>query len=127
MAKTPFANIGMSVCYDLRFPELYRAMHVADVNLITVPSAFTYRTGRAHWEPLLRARAVENLCYVMASNQGGNHVNGRETWGHSMIVDPWGEIVACVESGAGVACADVDMGALDKLRKDFPVLKHRKV
>ena len=123
---TPFANIGMSVCYDLRFPELYRNMHAQGVNLITVPSAFTATTGKAHWETLLRARAVENLCYVIASNQGGKHINERETWGHSMIINPWGEILAQVPEGPGFACADINIEDLNKLRKSFPTLEHRK-
>ena len=127
VAKTPFANIGMSVCYDLRFPELYRKMHAQDVNMITVPSAFTAATGKAHWESLLRARAVENLCYIVASNQGGKHINERETWGHSMIMDPWGKVLASVEEGPGFACADVDMDQLQNLRKTFPTLEHRKL
>ncbi len=127
VVKTPFGNIGMSVCYDLRFPELYRNMHAHDVNIITVPSAFTATTGKAHWEFLLRARAVENLCYVIASNQGGRHANQRETWGHSMIINPWGEILAVIETGAGIACADLDLGKLKLLRNTFPTLQHRKV
>jgi len=127
VAKTPFANIGMSICYDLRFPELYRKMHTQDVNMITVPSAFTATTGKAHWESLLRARAVENLCYIVASNQGGTHINERETWGHSMIMDPWGKVLAIVEEGPGFACADVGMDHLRDLRKTFPTLEHRKL
>ncbi len=127
VAETPFGNIGMSICYDLRFPELYRAMHKSDVNIITVPSAFTATTGEAHWESLLRARAIENLCYVIASNQGGRHINDRETWGHSMIIDPWGEILALVDEGPDIACAELDMEKLTKLRKSFPTLEHRKL
>lgn len=127
VAETPFANIGLSICYDLRFPELYRSMHEKNLNLITVPSAFTYATGEVHWESLLRSRAVENLSFVMASNQGGRHVNGRDTWGHSMVISPWGEILACVETGSGFACADLDMQALEILRKSFPALEHRKL
>ena len=127
VAKTPFANIGMSVCYDLRFPEMYRNMQSQAVNMITVPSAFTYRTGQAHWETLLRARAIENLCYVLAPNQGGKHINDRQTWGHSMIVDPWGEILVCIESGPGVACAEIDLNSLQRLRQEFPALEHRKM
>ena len=127
VAETPFGNIGMSVCYDLRFPELYRAMHTHDVNIITVPSAFTATTGKAHWESLLRARAVENLCYVIASNQGGRHTNQRETWGHSMIINPWSEILAIIEYGQGIACADIDLDQLKSLRNRFPVLQHRKI
>ena len=124
VAETPFGNIGMSVCYDLRFPELYRAMLKNDVNIITVPSAFTATTGVAHWKSLLRARAIENLCYVIASNQGGRHINDRETWGHSMIIDPWGEILDCVEKGPGFAIADIDLEKQKTLRRNFPCLGH---
>jgi nitrilase len=127
VAGTPFGNIGMSVCYDVRFPELYRRMHESNVNIITVPSAFTATTGRAHWETLLRARAIENLCYVIASNQGGRHMNNRETWGHSMVISPWGEILATVAQGEGIACADIDPGKLQELRNRFPSLNHRKI
>lgn len=127
VANTPFGNIGMSVCYDLRFPELYRRMHESNVNIITVPSAFTATTGKAHWEFLLRARAIENLCYVIASNQGGRHMNNRETWGHSMVVSPWGEILATVAQGEGIACADIDLEQLQALRDRFPSLTHRKI
>lgn len=126
VAITPVGNIGLSVCYDLRFPELYRSMHGKDVNILAVPSAFTATTGKAHWEVLLRARAIENLCYVLASNQGGEHVNKRRTWGHSMIINPWGEVLAGVESNTGFACADIDLQQLEKLRGSFPALKHRK-
>jgi len=115
----------MSVCYDLRFPELYRAMLKNDVNIITVPSAFTATTGVAHWEPLLRTRAIENLCYVIASNQGGQHINDRKTWGHSMIIDPWGEILDCIEKGPGFAIADIDLERQKTLRRNFPCLEHR--
>ena len=127
VAKTPFGNIGLSVCYDLRFPELYRNLHQQNVNIITVPSAFTATTGKAHWETLLRARAVENLCYVIAPNQGGQHINNRETWGHSMVINPWGDVLAMVEYGEGVACADIDLEQLKILRNNFPVLEHRKL
>ena len=125
IAETPFGNIGMSVCYDLRFPELYRSMLENNVNIITVPSAFTATTGEAHWESLLRSRAIENLCYIIASNQGGRHINGRETWGHSMILDPWGKILDCVEKGPGFAIADIDLEKQKTLRRNFPCLKHR--
>ncbi len=125
VAETPFGNIGMSICYDLRFPELYRAMQKSDVNIITVPSAFTATTGAAHWESLLRSRAIENLCYVIASNQGGKHINDRETWGHSMIIDPWGNILDCVEKGPGFAIADIDLEKQKNLRRNFPCLEHR--
>jgi nitrilase len=117
-------RIGLSVCYDLRFPELYRAMAPAD--LILVPSAFTWTTGSAHWELLLRARAVENQCYVLAPAQGGVHENGRRTWGHSMLVDPWGEVVASrVEDGAGVVVGDVSRARLRDVRAGLPALSHR--
>ncbi len=115
-------RVGLSVCYDLRFPELYRALG-ADVLL--VPSAFTFVTGQAHWELLLRARAVENLAYVVAPAQGGVHENGRRTWGHSMVVDPWGVVLAQQAEGAGVVLADLDAGRLAQLRVQLPALEHR--
>jgi len=121
--ETPFGRIGLSVCYDLRFPELYRSMGAVDV--ITVPSAFTATTGKAHWETLIRARAVENLAYVLAPAQGGRHASGRETHGHTMIVDPWGEIVARVVTGPGIAVADVDHGRIAAVRASLPALDHR--
>ena len=115
-------RIGLSVCYDLRFPELYRAL-AADVLL--VPSAFTYTTGQAHWELLLRARAVENLAYVVAPAQGGLHENGRRTWGHSMVVDAWGQVLSCCPDGSGVVLAELDYAALVQHRKQLPALSHR--
>lgn len=127
VANTEIGNMGMSVCYDLRFPELYRSMHLHNVQIITAPSAFTATTGAAHWELLIRTRAVENLCYVVAPNQGGKHANGRETWGHSMIVDPWGEILIELKQGSGVVVAEIDLEKQSKLRNTFPVLAHRKI
>ena len=127
VAKTPFGNIGMSICYDLRFPELYRHMLDQDVVMLTVPSAFTETTGRKHWELLLRARAVENLCYVIAPNQGGQHSATRRTWGHSMIIDPWGEILAAMETGPGLVCAELDLSRQRELRKSFPALQHTRL
>jgi predicted amidohydrolase len=127
VAETPFGNVGMSICYDLRFPELYRAMLEYDVNIITVPSAFTATTGEAHWESLLRSRAIENLCYVIASNQGGKHINDRDTWGHSMIIDPWGNILDCVEKGPGFAIAEIDLEKQKIMRRNFPCLEHRTI
>jgi nitrilase len=120
---SPFGRIAVSVCYDVRFPELYRAL--APVDLILVPSAFTATTGRAHWETLLRARAIENLAWVLAPAQGGTHPNGRQTHGHSMVVDPWGKIVAERATGAGVVVADVDPGFQARMRKSLPALTHR--
>ncbi|MBL0728672.1 carbon-nitrogen hydrolase family protein [Piscinibacter sp. HJYY11] len=120
-------RLGLSVCYDLRFPELYRALMTPPCDLIAVPSAFTYTTGRAHWEVLLRARAIENQCYVIAAAQGGVHENGRRTWGHSLVVDPWGEVVAVVEEGEGVAMAELDPKRLAEVRAQLPALSHRRL
>ena len=125
VADTPLGRIGMTVCYDLRFPELYRALSAQQADLITVPAAFTYATGKRHWEFFLRARAVENLCYVIASDQGGQNTEARRTWGHSMIVDPWGDILCSLEEGPGVACADIDLARAHELRQSFPALEHR--
>ncbi|WP_175995894.1 carbon-nitrogen hydrolase family protein [Burkholderia stabilis] len=119
----PFGRVGLSVCYDLRFPELYRRM--GDCALIVVPSAFTYTTGRAHWETLLRARAVENQCYVLAAAQGGKHENGRRTWGHSMLIDPWGEIVAVRDVGASVVLGALDPQRIADVRQSLPAWRHR--
>ncbi|OFA06309.1 carbon-nitrogen hydrolase family protein [Duganella sp. HH101] len=121
--EAPFGKVGMSVCYDLRFPELYRAM--GPVSLIVVPAAFTYTTGHAHWEILLRARAIENQCYVLAAAQGGNHPNGRRTWGHSMLIDPWGAVKAVLAEGEGVVHGDIDLVFMDSVRQSLPALKHR--
>lgn len=123
--EAPFGRVGLSVCYDLRFPELYRAM--GDCTLIVVPAAFTYTTGRAHWEILLRARAIENQCYVLAAAQGGRHPNGRRTWGHSMLVDPWGEVQAVLPEGEGVVLGEIDPAHLGRVRESLPALKHRKL
>jgi nitrilase len=120
---TPAGRLALSVCYDLRFPELYRAM--APMDLIAVPSAFTATTGRAHWETLLRARAIENLAWVIAPAQGGTHPSGRRTHGHSMIVNPWGEVVAERPEGAGVVIADVDPIYTQRMRASLPALTHR--
>ena len=120
---SPFGRIAVSICYDVRFPELYRAL--APVDIILVPSAFTATTGRAHWEILLRARAIENLAWVLAPAQGGRHANGRETHGHSMIVDPWGGIQGCLPKGPGVVVAEVDPGFQAKMRAGLPALAHR--
>lgn len=125
VVDTPFGKLGLSVCYDLRFPELYRQLSAQGAQILVVPAAFTEPTGKAHWEPLLRARAIENLCYVVAAGQGGYHVNGRSTYGHSMIVDYWGRIRGVQARGSGVVTGEVDLTALEQTRKTFPVLQHR--
>jgi len=119
-------RIGLSVCYDLRFPELYRKLAEAGAEVLLVPSAFTHTTGEAHWEPLLRARAIENLAWVLAPAQGGTHENGRRTWGHSMVVDPWGVVLACQRrEGAGVLVAALDEHRQARVREQLPALRHR--
>ncbi len=123
---TPFGRLGIAVCYDLRFPEFFRKMQLQKVDIVIVPSAFTAETGAAHWEVLLRARAIENLCYIIAPNQGGFHLNGRKTFGHSMIIDPWGVVLDCYKTGAGFVSADVDSERLEKVRASFPALEHRR-
>ena len=125
VVDSPYGKLGISVCYDLRFPELYRAM--GDVDLIFVPSAFTETTGKAHWETLIRARAIENLAYVVAPAQGGYHVNGRETHGHTMIVDPWGVVLDRLARGSGVVVAGVNPTYQAKVRRSLPALTHRTV
>jgi len=123
---TPFGKLGVAVCYDLRFPEFFRKMSKQGMELLVIPSAFTEKTGAAHWELLLRARAVENLCYVIAPNQGGIHENGRRTFGHSMIIDPWGVVLDCYKTGGGYVLADIDHDRLAKVRNTFPALTHRR-
>jgi nitrilase len=122
---SPFGKIGLSICYDLRFPELYRAM--GEVDLILIPAAFTETTGKAHWETLIRARAIENLCYVLAPAQGGYHASGRETHGDSMIVDPWGVVLDRLPRGSGVVIASMNLDYQASLRKSLPTLKHRTI
>ncbi|WP_045224812.1 carbon-nitrogen hydrolase family protein [Methyloterricola oryzae] len=124
---TPFGRLGVAICYDLRFPELFRQMAESGMDFLAVPSAFTAQTGAAHWELLVRARSVENLCFTVAANQGGFHVNGRETFGHSMIVDPWGKIMDSLASGSGVVCAEMDRERLERVRVAFPALEHRRL
>jgi deaminated glutathione amidase len=119
-------RVGLSVCYDVRFPELYRHLSTPPCDLVCVPSSFTYTTGQAHWELLLRARAVENQCYVIAPAQGGTHDNGRRTWGRSMVVDPWGEVLAALDEGEGVVLGEVDRARIDAVRAQLPALKHRR-
>jgi deaminated glutathione amidase len=119
-------RLGLSVCYDLRFPELYRRLMSPPCDLVAVPSAFTHTTGKAHWEVLLRARAIENQCYVIAAAQGGLHENGRRTWGHSMVIDPWGEVLAVQAEGEGVVMAELDPKRIAAVRTQLPALTHRR-
>lgn len=122
---SPWGRIGLSICYDVRFPELYRSL--GDVVLVLVPSAFTVPTGKAHWSLLLRARAVENQCYVLAAAQGGTHASGRATYGHSMLVDPWGNVVSERDTGAGYIVGEVDAATLADVRRKLPALLHRRL
>jgi deaminated glutathione amidase len=126
VVDTPFGRMGVAVCYDLRFPEFFRKMSEQGVDFIVIPSAFTAETGAAHWELLLRARAIENLCYVIAPNQGGFHKNGRRTFGHSMIIDPWGVVLDCYKTGSGFVSAEIEHDRIVKIRAGFPVLTHRR-
>ena len=125
VVETPFGRVGLSICYDLRFPELYRAMGTVDI--IVIPSAFTETTGKAHWESLVRARAIENLSYVLAPAQGGYHASGRETHGNSMIVDPWGVVLDRLPRGSGVVIASINTGYQTSLRNSLPALQHRTI
>lgn len=123
---TDWGLFGIAVCYDLRFPEYFRLLANAGVTLVLLPAAFTYVTGKAHWEVLLRARAIENQCFIVAANQGGVHSESRRTWGESMIINPWGEVICKIAEGEGVVCADIDLSIVDKYRKEMPVLAHRR-
>jgi nitrilase len=127
VVDTPAGKLGLSVCYDLRFPELYRKLVAAGAEILCVPSAFTERTGHAHWQALLRARAIENQCFVIAPGQAGEHVNDRRTWGHSLILDPWGDELALLESGVGIAIAALPRERLLEVRSTFPSLTHRRL
>ncbi len=127
VVDTPFGRLGLAVCYDIRFPELFRRMVNEKVDIIAVPSAFTATTGKAHWETLVRARAIENLSYVIAAAQGGYHINGRETHGDSMIVDPWGKILDRLPRGSGFVIANIDLEFLRQVRRTFPTLQHRRI
>ncbi len=126
VVDTPFGRLGLAVCYDLRFPELFRAMVEKNMEICALPSAFTSLTGKVHWESLLRARSIENLSFIIAADQGGYHVGGRETHGDSMIVDPWGLVLNRLPHGTGVVVADIDIEKLEHTRKMFPALKHKR-
>lgn len=127
VAETPFGRLGLAVCYDLRFPELFRAMSAQGAEMIALPAAFTRATGEAHWYVLVRARAIENLCYLLASAQHGSHPGGRECYGHSMLVEPWGQVLAECRQGDGVLCHDIALDKLEGLRSGFPALDHRRL
>ena len=124
---TPLGRVGLSVCYDLRFPELYRELFLRDVDIITVPSAFTTTTGEAHFRLLMRARAVENCCFTIAACQGGRHDSGRETYGHSLVCDPWGEVLGELDRGEGLLLVDLDSSVQERLRREMPVRKQTKL
>lgn len=124
---SPLGRLGVAVCYDLRFPELFRQMLDQGMELLAIPSAFTAITGKAHWETLVRARAIENLAYVVAAAQGGFHLNGRETHGHSMVVDPWGTVLAQVPRGTGFVCCPLDREFQGSVRRNFPTIEHRRL
>jgi nitrilase len=127
VVDTPLGRTGLCVCYDMRFPELFRQQLEQGMEVLLVPSAFTAITGKVHWEPLLVARAIENQCYVVAADQGGYHINGRETHGHSMIIDPWGAILDCLPSGSGFVIGKIDRAKLEATRKHFPAIEHRRL
>jgi len=124
VAETSFARIGLSICYDVRFPQLYSELRRKEAQIITVPAAFTAVTGKAHWEALLRSRAIETQCWVVAVGQGGQHPCGRETWGHSMVISPWGEVVASLGKQAGSLIAEVDLDQIEKIRLTMPIAEH---
>jgi len=127
VVDTPAGPLGLAVCYDLRFPELFRRLVAGGAEILALPSAFTAQTGAAHWEVLTRARAIENQCYVVAPGQWGGHPNGRRTWGHSLILDPWGRMLAQHGDGSGAIVAEAPREALHALRRSFPVLEHRRL
>jgi nitrilase len=125
-ADTPIGRIGMTVCYDIRFPALFHRLSVLGTDILVVPAAFTVPTGQVHWLPLLQTRAIESLVYVVAAGQTGEHDGGRKTYGHSMVIGPWGELLGELPSGPGVICADLDMIRLAELRQRFPTVQHRR-
>ncbi|MBT5231656.1 MAG: carbon-nitrogen hydrolase family protein, partial [Methylococcales bacterium] len=127
VVDTPFGKLGVAICYDLRFPEIFRMLLEQGMEILALPSAFTAITGKAHWEILVRARAIENLSYVIAADQGGFHINGRETYGHSLIVDPWGNALNELSSGAGAVTVDINRESLERVREQFPAISHRRI
>ncbi|MCS6911932.1 MAG: carbon-nitrogen hydrolase family protein [Myxococcales bacterium] len=127
LAETPWGVVGLSICYDVRFPELYRRLVRRGARMLIVPSAFTLHTGKDHWHLLVRARAIENQCYVLAAAQQGRHGGNRTSYGHSLIVDPWGTVLVDCPDGEGVAVAELDMGRLERIRQELPALRHRRI
>lgn len=127
VVELPKARLGLSICYDLRFPELYRQLRKLGAEIICVPAAFTYVTGKAHWQVLLQARAIETQCFILAANQGGQNTPTRSTWGHSCIVSPWGEIIDLLNSGTGLVVAELDFERLKKIRRDMPIVQHQRL
>ena len=127
VSETPWGGLGLSVCYDVRFPELYRRLSAAAAKMLSIPAAFTLHTGKDHWHVLLRARAIENQCFVLAAAQQGRHSPSRFTYGHSLIVDPWGTVLCECPDGEGVAVAELDFESLQKIRTDLPALRHRRI
>jgi nitrilase len=125
-AATPFGRVGMAVCYDIRFPGLFHRLSMLGMDVLVLPAAFTVPTGRVHWLPLLQARAIESMTYVVAAGQWGEHDGGRRTYGHSMILGPWGDVMALQQDGTGMVSADLDMIGLQRVRNQFPVLEHRR-
>jgi len=123
---SPLGRLGLTICYDLRFPDLFQALRLEGADIIMVPSAFTAVTGAAHWEVLLRARAIETQCYLLAANQGGRHANGRETFGHSCLIDPWGSVITDLSSGEGVVLGSMDHQYLHQVRAKMPIVAHRR-
>jgi predicted amidohydrolase len=124
---SPVGRLGLAVCYDIRFPELFRMLSLQGAEVIVIPAAFTVKTGTAHWELLMRARAVENICYTVGAAQTGTHENGRKTFGHSMIVNPWGDVIECLAEENGMVIAEINLKKLHEIREDFPVLAHRRI
>lgn len=123
---TPYGNVGLTICYDLRFPYLYDRLRKAGADIISVVAAFTETTGKAHWQPLLQARAIEQQCYILASNQWGQHDDKRRTFGHSMVISPWGEVLDQLSQGQGVVCADIDTAEVDRIRREMPIANHQR-
>ena len=123
---TPYGNVGLTICYDLRFPYVFDRLRKAGADIISVVAAFTQTTGEAHWQPLLQARAIEQQCYVLASNQWGQHDDKRHTFGHSMVISPWGEILAQLPIGEGVACAAIELSEVERIRREMPIANHQR-